>query len=46
MPANPLAEIETVSKSFNPGEHDTYGTFLKGFAEELQELNRRIKSGR
>jgi hypothetical protein len=42
---NPLAEIETV-KSFNPGKLDAYGTFLKGFAEELQELNRRIRGGR
>ena len=46
MPANPAAVIESVSKSFNPGELDTYGTFLKGFAEELQELNRRIRGGR
>jgi uncharacterized protein len=49
QPMNPLAEIETV-KSFDPGEldayRDTYGAFLKGFAEELQELNRRIKAGR
>jgi hypothetical protein len=38
--------IESVSKNFDPSELETYGTFLKGFAEELQELNRRIKGGR
>jgi uncharacterized protein len=44
QPMNPLAEIETV-KSFNPGELGNYETFFRGFAEELQELNSRIKSG-
>jgi uncharacterized protein len=46
MPANPAAVIESVSKNFKPDELETYGAFLRGFAEELQELNRRIKSGR
>ena len=44
QPMNPLAEIETV-KSFSPWESDPYEAFLRGLAEELENLNQRAKRG-
>jgi HK97 family phage prohead protease len=40
MPANPLAEVETVSKSFDPADLD-----LSEVADELQRLTRRLRFG-
>jgi HK97 family phage prohead protease len=43
MPANPLAEVEFVSKSFTPAAHDVVERTLDEVARELWSLARRGK---
>ena len=44
IPVNPKAEVtEFGSKSFDPAALNECETFLRGLAEELQSLNRRVK---
>jgi uncharacterized protein len=45
MPANPLAEIETVSKSFTPATHNDVERTLDEVARELWNLARRDRRG-
>jgi uncharacterized protein len=47
MPCNPLAEVtEFGSKSFNPSENDPAAMFVRGLVDELEKMNRNIKSRR
>ena len=45
MPANPLAEVESFSKGFDPSQLNDSEAFVRGLVDELMKLNRHVKGG-